>query len=53
MKNQKTTRREFLKTSAAGIAAIGIVSQIDLNEKTSAATVELDEITVAELQSKF
>ncbi len=52
MKN-KTTRREFLKTGAAGIAAIGIVSQIDINSKTHAASLELDEITVTELQAKL
>ena len=53
MSNHKTTRREFLKTSAAGIAAIGIVSQIEMNVKSLAASLELNEITVAELQAKL
>ena len=53
MSNHKTTRREFLKTSAAGIAAIGIVSQIEMNVKSLAASLELNEITIAELQAKL
>ncbi|HVE60060.1 MAG TPA: amidase [Pyrinomonadaceae bacterium] len=53
MKTEKTTRREFLKTGAAGIAAISIVSQLDKNEKISAQTFDLNEITVSELQNKM
>ena len=43
MNNEKPTRRDFLKTSAAGIAAITLVSQFDKNEKIFAETIELNE----------
>jgi amidase len=54
MKTEKQTRRDFLKTSAAGIAALGIMS----NDKAFANAfaepyAELNEITILELQAKM
>lgn len=44
----KTTRRDFLKTGAAGLTALALLSKT-----ATAATLDVEEITVAELQSKL
>ncbi|MDQ3180764.1 MAG: amidase [Acidobacteriota bacterium] len=54
MKTEKQSRREFLKVSAVGIAALGFMS----NDKSAASDytephAELNEITIAELQAKM
>ncbi|MCY7347669.1 MAG: amidase [Pyrinomonadaceae bacterium] len=52
MKNEKSSRREFLKLSAAGIAALGLVKKATAGENVFAeTTLELNETTAFELQA--
>ncbi|CAN5181630.1 amidase [soil metagenome] len=54
MDNDKQNRREFLKLSAAGIAAIGLIKNTKASEILSLETdFELTETTIAELQAKM
>ena len=54
MKNEKQNRREFLKLSAAGIAALGLTKDINANKISPFETnLELAEITIGELQAKM
>lgn len=52
MKNEKQSRREFLKSSAASVAVIGLLKNARAAENLVAETrVELSEMTVSELQA--
>ncbi len=54
MKTEKPNRREFLQTSAAGIAALSLMKNTNAAENfVSEPNAELEEITVAELQAKM
>nr|MBA3600432.1 amidase [Acidobacteriota bacterium] len=54
MYNKKQNRREFLKLSAAGIAALGLVKNTNAGEILSFETdFELTETTIGELQTKM
>ena len=54
MKKEKQNRREFLKLSAAGIAALGLTKDINANKISPFETnLELAEITIGELQAKM
>ena len=54
MKKEKQNRREFLKISAAGIAALGLTKDINANKISPFETnLELAEITIGELQAKM
>jgi amidase len=51
MKKQKQSRRDFLKTGAAGLAALALAKNVPAAPSDAAAAIE--EATVAELQSKM
>ncbi len=52
MKIEKQSRREFLKTSAVGIAALSLAKNTTAGENVfSEPNIELNEITVGELQA--
>ncbi|MDQ3322574.1 MAG: amidase family protein, partial [Acidobacteriota bacterium] len=52
MKTEKQSRREFLKSSAIGIAALGLVKNTTAGEFIfSEPHIELNEVTVSELQA--
>ncbi len=54
MSEEKQNRRDFLKLSAAGIAALGMVKSTKASEAVLLKTdFELNEITIAELQAKM
>jgi len=52
MKNEKQSRREFLKLSAAGVAVLSLVKKTDAGENVFVETqIELSEISALELQT--
>ena len=51
MKKEKQSRRDFLKTGAAGLAALALAKNVPAAPSDAAAAIE--EATVAELQSKM
>jgi amidase len=54
MRNKKQNRREFLKSGAAGVAALTLVKNAKAGEIAFAEThAEFNEITIAELQAKM
>ncbi len=54
MKSKKTTRREFLHTSVAGIAIAGLLNNVEANaNKFSEPHAELLETTIFDLQAKM
>jgi amidase len=54
MKNEKQNRREFLRTGAAGVAALSLMKNTEANETLPLEPhTELNEITINELQAKM
>ncbi len=54
MKTENRNRREFLQLGAAGVAAVSIVKNINAEGKSlTEPNIELNEITIAELQTKM
>ncbi len=54
MTTEKQNRRQFLQSSAAGIAALGLLKNADAGEQVfSDSNFALNEITIAELQAKM
>jgi len=52
MKNEKQSRREFLKLSAAGVAVMGFMKKTTVGKNVFAATtLELNEMTAFEMQA--
>lgn len=50
MKTEKTNRREFLQTSAAGLSALTLIKKTNAEARSD---MPIEEITVSELQSKM
>lgn len=53
MKKAKQNRREFLQTSAAGIAALSLLKHTNAAETSFEPNLELSEITIGELQARM
>src|SRR4028119_2131660 len=53
MSTEKPNRREFFKTSTAGIAALTMMKTIDASEVITAPGAELIEVTIRQLQAKM
>lgn len=53
MKDKKQTRRSFLQRGAASLLVLGAVKNIDAREIGLSPTNQLNETTIAELQSKM
>jgi amidase len=54
MKTEKQNRREFLRTSAAGVAALSLMKNTKASETSFfEPNTELNEITIGELQAKM
>ncbi len=54
MKTEKQNRREFLRTSAAGVAALSLMKNTKASETSFfEPNTELNEITISELQAKM